>query len=73
MLNTSTTNENYNSVAYELTAEEPQSVLDIQGPNGSIFRIDDNGDIYVRGKLTTNDMEVVDGFKDFLREVNEAE
>lgn len=26
-----------------------------------------NGDIYVRGKLTTNDMEVVNGIKEFLK------
>lgn len=32
-----------------------------------IVRFCANGDIYVKGKLITNDIEVVDGLKEFLR------
>lgn len=39
--------------------------------NGSreILRLCPNGDIYVRGKLATNDAEVVDGLRGFLNMV----
>lgn len=33
---------------------------------GEVIKIKDNGDIYVKGNLVTNDMEVVEGFKDFF-------
>ena len=35
--------------------------------NQEMMRISDNGDIYIRGKLTDNDMDVVQGFKEFLK------
>ena len=33
---------------------------------GEIIKLHPNGDIYIKGKLVVNDMEVIDGFKDFL-------
>jgi len=43
--------------------EEPIPMLELRG----------NGDILVKGKITKNDMEVVDGFKDFLAKAKERE
>ena len=34
-----------------------------------ILRMENNGDIYIRGKLAENDKEVVDALRDFLKEV----
>lgn len=31
-----------------------------------IMSFHQNGEIYIKGKLATNDMDVVDGFRDFL-------
>ena len=42
--------------------------LKISAPDSSeILRFDPNGDIFVKGKLVTNDIEVVDGFRELLR------
>jgi hypothetical protein len=35
-----------------------------------IVRFCGNGDIYVKGNLTTNDIEVVEGIREFLGQVN---
>jgi hypothetical protein len=35
-------------------------------PGREMMRFEKNGDIYVRGVLTTNDLEVVEGFRAFL-------
>lgn len=32
------------------------------------IRFDRNGDIFIKGKLVTNDIEIVEGFRQFLRE-----
>lgn len=40
------------------------------GSNGNsieVMRFDANGDIYIKGKLVTNDLEVVKGIKEFLK------
>ncbi len=34
--------------------------------NGEVIRLEDNGDIYIRGKLVENDLDVVKGFRAFL-------
>ncbi|MCK9567707.1 hypothetical protein M0R72_02005 [Candidatus Pacearchaeota archaeon] len=39
----------------------------VNGCDGEIIKIKDNGDIFVKGNLITNDMEVVEGFKEFFR------
>lgn len=36
--------------------------------NESMIRLCENGDIYIKEKLTTTDMEVVDGMREFLIE-----
>jgi hypothetical protein len=38
--------------------------------NKQIIKLDENGDIYVKGKLIQNDIEVVEGFKEFLQNNN---
>lgn len=44
----------------------PPSILTIMGDE-EILRFEKNGDIYVKGKLIVNDMEVVEGFREFLK------
>lgn len=39
--------------------------------NEEIVRLEANGDIHIRGKLVTNDIEVVDGMRSFLKEANQ--
>lgn len=47
---------------------ESPSIMKITASNGTeMLRFESNGDIFVKGKLTTNDMEVVDGFRELLR------
>lgn len=40
-----------------------------------ILRFEANGDIYIKGKLVKNDLEVVEGFRELLnlRDVNKNE
>lgn len=38
-----------------------------------ILRFASNGDIFVKGKLIENDKEVVDGFRQWLKEANRKE
>lgn len=42
-------------------------VLVLGNKDHEILRFDPNGDIFVKGKLTTNDMEVVNGFRELLQ------
>lgn len=36
-------------------------------PDGdTVIKLENNGDIYIKGKLVTNDMEVIEGFKEFF-------
>ena len=37
-------------------------------PKQEILKFEENGDIYVKGKLIENDKEVVDGMREFLEE-----
>ena len=45
---------------------EGEIVFYIGNGNTEVLRISPNGDFYVRGKLTTNDMEVYNALRDFL-------
>lgn len=38
-------------------------------PVTEILRLENNGDIYIRGKLAENDKEVVNALRDFLNDV----
>lgn len=47
--------------------EVEKSVFIARAPDSSeIIRLNSNGDIYVKGNLATNDMEVVNGFRELL-------
>jgi hypothetical protein len=51
---------------YVKAAPSPRLFL-LVGSNGKeILRFEKNGDIFLRGMLTDNDKQVVDGFRDFL-------
>jgi hypothetical protein len=53
----------------QITIKEPKVyLLFIQDREGKeILKIDENGDFFVKGKFVENDKEVVDGFREFLR------
>jgi hypothetical protein len=51
------------------TLQENLNICDIVFANekfGEMIKLCGNGDIYVRGKLTENDKEVVQGMRDLL-------
>ena len=54
-----------NDISFRTTAA-PGDILFSAGGE-AILELHENGDIYVRGNLTTNDMEVVNGMRDFFR------
>jgi hypothetical protein len=39
-------------------------------PSIEIIKLCENGDIFVKGKLVENDLEVVEGFREFLNVYN---
>ena len=38
--------------------------------NMTILRLCQNGDIFIKGKLVENDLEVVEGMREFLEKAN---
>lgn len=54
--------------AREVIEEAERTGGDILFSVGEIemLRLCSNGDIYVKGRLTTNDLETVEGFKEFV-------
>jgi len=49
------------------TASKPDETIEFFIKNKSVMRFCKNGDIFVSGKLTTNDTEVVEGMRKFLK------
>ena len=49
---------------------QPADILFYAADNVELLRLCANGDFKVRGKLVTNDMEVYEGMKAFLRLVH---
>lgn len=47
-------------------ADEP-SILTLFGKGEEILKFEQDGKIFVRGKLITEDMQIVEGFRDFLK------
>jgi hypothetical protein len=52
------------TISFE-SVENP--IMTIICDNGEILRFEKNGDIFVHGNLSTNDSEVTDGFREFLK------
>jgi hypothetical protein len=50
----------------EVTGEESIMTLYANDQYDEILRFEQNGEIYIKGDLVTNDLDVVDGFRDFL-------
>jgi hypothetical protein len=48
-------------------AATEQPILTLQNPSIEIMRFELNGDIYIKGKLVTNDMEIVQGMRTMLK------
>lgn len=44
-----------------------EKTSDIDADLDPIMQFKNNGDIYIRGRLVTNDMEVVQGFREWLK------
>ena len=53
-----------------LNEQDPQHNTMIFGLPDEILKLCANGDIYVKGKLVENDIEVVEGLREFLSQVN---
>jgi len=47
-------------------APQNTSVLKLTGESGEILRFEGNGDIFLYDKLIENNLQVVEGFKEFL-------
>lgn len=59
-----------NQVSISKQSVSDPSEIKFTTENGAreVLRITANGDIYVNGKLAANDMEVVEGLRQFLKE-----
>ena len=44
--------------------------LNTENEKTPIIKFCENGDIFVKGKLVENDLEVVEGMREFLKKVN---
>ena len=44
--------------------------LNTENEKNPIIKFCENGDIFVKGKLVENDLEVVEGMREFLKKVN---
>lgn len=42
----------------------------VENQGREVMRFENNGDIYVNGRLADNDKEVVEGMRSFLRDAN---
>ena len=50
---------------------EPNTIsLNTENEKKPIIKFCANGDIFVKGKLVENDLEVVEGMREFLKKVN---
>lgn len=55
-------------VAEETVENKPNTItFRTKDQETPILMFDENGDIYVKGKLVENDKEVVDAFREFLK------
>jgi len=54
---------------HDLTFNKPRGdiVWGVQNGTVEIMRFNDNGDIFVKGKLIENDKQVVDALREFLQ------
>lgn len=43
------------------------SLLTVAGESGELLRFENNGNIFVHGKLVENDREVVEAFREFFK------
>lgn len=57
-----------NEVGVQTLINVQHSLLRLCGNNGEILRIEPDGDLFVKNKLITNDKEVVDGLREFLKD-----
>ena len=46
---------------------ECTSVFTVNGVSEEILKFEKNGDIFLHGKLIENDLQVIEGFKEFLK------
>ncbi len=52
---------------YSKVISQKSSIMTLQGiDNKEILRFEPNGNIFIHGKLVTNDREITDGFREFL-------
>ncbi len=49
-----------------ISLKGPNTIRMNLSPTDEVLRFEANGDIYVRGKLVTNDLEVVEALRAFL-------
>ena len=50
---------------FKLVDERPGTIT-LMCPSQEMIRLEDSGDIYVKGKLVENDKEVVEGMRELL-------
>jgi hypothetical protein len=53
--------------SYTLASPPPNDIIFRVDNDKEILRLSANGDILIRGRLTANDQEIVEGFRELLR------
>lgn len=60
--------ESFSDVPFEFKGETTTSLLKFNGQQGKeMLKFMPNGDIFIYGRLATNDMEVVEGIREWLK------
>ena len=62
--------ENSTTVRITGTCKQKNPIMTVDVGGDEILRFESNGDIFVHGRLSANDKEVVDGFREFLSKTN---
>jgi hypothetical protein len=56
---------------YEPSDIEPSTIIfHVGSETEPILKLCQNGDIFIKGKLVVNDLEVVEGMREFLEKAN---
>ncbi|MCK9574681.1 MAG: hypothetical protein WC979_00160 [Candidatus Pacearchaeota archaeon] len=58
---------NYTPASVPISIPNPSLISLFDKDSIEFMRFENNGNIYVKGKLTVNDKEVVDAFREFLK------
>jgi hypothetical protein len=60
--------ESYPGKSLSVSGHIPSSILQMNGAQGKeMLKFMPNGDVFIHGRLAANDMEIVEGIREFLK------